>query len=184
MTRMWLIGAGVVLGGLMIAAVVFALVEKADTLAEGSPEAAVQTFLLSLQDEDFETSYGLLSAELKQGCEIDEVFGSAMRTSDRLKNDRITLDKTTLFEGTALVTVTLTQFRGSGPFGASESSHSQVFSLLEEEGEWKFKEYPWPLGRCGPFEPVPAPAPLREKPVEPAPDHEVEPTPETSPARN
>ena len=162
MTKLWLIGAGVLLGALLIAAVTVALLEEEDTLPEGSPEAAVQSFLLSLEDDDFGASYDFLSAELKENCEIDDLFGSTMRSDGRLESNRITLDKTTFVNGTAVVTVRLTQFRGSGPFGSSESSYPQRFSLVQEEDEWKFKEYPWPLFRCGPFKPAPESGPLLE----------------------
>ena len=179
MTKLWLIGAGVLLGGLLIAAVAVALLEKEDSLPEGTPEAAVQSFLLSLEDEDYNASYDFLSAELKQDCEIDDLFGSS---GDRPKSDRITLDKTTFVDGTALVTVMVTQFRGSGPFGASESSYPQRFSLQQEQGEWKFKEYPWPLFRCGLFKPVPE---FRTQPPDPrsAPTAEPEPSPTPSAVR-
>ena len=181
MTKLWLIGAGVLLGALLIAAVTVALLEREDTLPEGSPEAAVQSFLLSLEDDDFGASYDFLSAELKQDCEIDDLFGSTMRSEGRLKSNRITLDKTTFVNGTAVVTVRLTQFRGSGPFGSSESSFQQRYSLVQEEGEWKFKEYPWPLFRCGPFAPVPEFRPLPEIRPEPAPPRPV-PAPTAEPA--
>ncbi len=180
MTKLWLIGAGVFLGALLIAAVTVALLEREDTLPEGSPEAAVQSFLLSLEDDDFGASYHFLSAELKGECEIDDLFGSTMRSDGRLESNRITLDKTTFVNGTAVVTVRLTQFRGGGPFGSSESSYRQRFSLVQEEGEWKFKEYPWPLFRCGPFKPLlehadpesrpaPVPPPVPAPTAEPAP---------------
>ncbi len=181
MTKLWLIGAGVLLGGLLTAAVIVALLEREDTLPEGSPEAAVQSFLLSLEDDDFEASYDFLSAGLKEDCEIDDLFGSTVRFDGRPESDRITLDKTTLFNGTAVVTVRLTQFRGSGPFGSSESSHLQRYSLVQEDSEWKFKEYPWPLFRCGPFTPVPEFRPLPEIRREPVPPRPV-PAPTAEPA--
>ncbi len=188
MTKLWLIGAGVLLGALLIAAVTVALLEQEDMLPEGSPEAAVQSFLLSLEEDDFGASYDFLSAELKGECEIDDLFGSTMRSDGRLENNRITLDKTTFVtEGTAIVIVRLTQFRGSGPFGSSESSFQQRYSLVEEEGEWKFKEYPWPLFRCGPFKPVPEPRPLLESrpgavPPQPVPAPTAEPAPKPTPS--
>ena len=184
MTKLWLIGAGVLLGALLIAAVVVALLEQEDTLAEGSPEAAVQSFLLSMEDDDFGASYDFLSAELKDECKIDDLFGSTMRSDGRLKSNRITLDKTTFVtEGTAVVIVRLTQFQGSGPFGSSEYSFQQRYSLVQEESEWKFKEYPWPLFRCGPFRVVPESRPLpdRRPPPVPAPTAEPALTPTPGP---
>ncbi len=182
MTKLWLIGAGVLLGALLIGAVTVALLEQEDTLPEGSPEAAVQSFLLSLEDDEFGASYDSLSAELKEECEIDDLFGSTMRSDGRLESNRITLDKTTFVNGTAIVIVRLTQFQGSGPFGSSEYSFQQRYSLAQEEGEWKFKEYPWPLFQCGPFKPVPEFRPLPEGRPPPAPAPTAEPAPKPTPS--
>ncbi len=124
--------------------------------------------------------------ELKGDCKIDDLFGTTMRSDGRLESNRITLDKTTFVNGTAIVIVRLTQFQGSGPFGSSENSFQQRYSLVQEESEWKFKEYPWPLFRCGPFKPVPV-SPLPESrpgpvPPQPVPSPTAEPAPKPTPS--
>ena len=179
MTKLWLIGAGVLLGALLIAAVTVALLEQEDTLPEGSPEAAVQSFLLSLENEDFGAAYDYLSADLKKECKIDDLFGRS-RGFGRQQDDRITLEGTTIEDETAFVTVRRTQFRGSGPFGASESSHEERFVLIREEGSWKFKD-PFMYG-CGPLKPFPAVAPLPESRPAPAPAPTAEPAPKPTPS--
>ena len=181
MTKIWLIGAGVVLGGLLIAAVAVALLEKEDFLPEGTPEAAVQNFLLSLEGEDYDASYDFLSAELKQDCKIDDLFGANRISSDRLLNVVITMDDTTFVADTAFVTFRLTQTRGRWPFDSPNSSYTQQFSLQQEEGDWKFTKYPWPLFQCGPIKPVQefrAPAPVERS--EPATVPKTTPTPEAA----
>lgn len=169
MTKGWLIGGAVLLGVLLIAAIVVALLEREEPLPEGTPEAAVQRFLKAVEDDDFKGAYGFLSSELKQDCSVEDFFGRVGPLDTRLKNDRITLERTTPLDGTTLVTVRITRFRGSGLFGASESSFEQSYTLRQEEGEWKFTGYPWPFFNCGPFKPEPARPPQPPRPPEPTP---------------
>ena len=93
---------------------------------------------------------------------------------DRLRDDRVTLESTATVKETVFVTVRVTQFRGSGLFGASESSFEQRFALRQEDRQWRFTEYPWPFFRCGPFEPS-EPEPSRPRPPEPTPTASPEP---------
>ena len=172
MTKGWLIGGGVLLAALLTASIVVALMDKAETLPEGSPEAAVQRFLTLVEEEDLELAYGLLSEELRQECAVEKFAGGALPVVDRLEDDRVTLDGTRTVGDTVFVTVRVTRFHGSGPFGPSESSFRESFSLLRQEEEWRFSEYPWPFHACGRPEPV-------RRPPEPA--HTPAPTPTASP---
>ena len=165
MAKGWLIGAGIFLGAILIASIVVVILEKEEPLPVGTPEAAVQLFLKGVEDESFELAYGFLSSDLMVDCAVDEFFGTTGGLRDRLIDDRITLEGVKTVKDTAFVTVRFTRFHGTGPFGASESSYEQRFSLRQEDGEWRFTEYPWPFFRCGPFKPViethPTPSPTR-----------------------
>ena len=165
MSRNWLIGGGLFLAALLVASVVVALLEDEESFAEGSVEEAVQVYLEAVEDDDFETAYGFLSSKLKDECPIDEFAGGNIPTRSDLGDDRVTLEKTTTVKETVFVTVRVTRIRGSGPFGTSESSFEQRFSLRQEDGGWRFTEYPWPFFRCGPFKPEPAPRPPTATPV-------------------
>ena len=155
MSRNWLIGGGLFLAALLVASVVVALLEDEESFAEGSVEEAVQVYLKAAEDDDFETAYGFLSSELKDECPIDEFAGGHIPTRSDIGDDRVTLEKTTTVGETVFVTVRVARIRGSGPFGTSESSFEQRFSLRQQEGDWRFTEYPWPFFRCGPFKPEP-----------------------------
>ena len=165
MSRNSLIGGGLFLAALLVASVVVALLEDEESFAEGSVEEAVQVYLKAVEDDDFETAYGSLSSKLKDECPIDEFAGGNIPTRSDLGDDRVTLEKTTTVKETVFVTVRVTRIRGSGPFGTSESSFEQRFSLRQEDGGWRFTEYPWPFFRCGPFKPEPAPRPPTATPV-------------------
>ena len=164
MTRGWLIGGAAFLAALLIASVVVALLEKEKPLPQGTPEAAVQAFLRALGDEDLETAYGLLSRKLKQECTSSEFFGMFRYEEGRLKEDRIVLEGTRMVDDTAFVMVRVTRVHSPGLFGPSESSFDQRFALRQEDGEWRFSEYPWPFFRCA-GKPFPVPPGFPEPPT-------------------
>lgn len=151
MSRVWLIGGAVFLGILLVASVIVALTNDEDTLQEGTPEAVVQGFLKAVDAEEFLTAHSYLAEDLKQDCPAEKLFGDSFPRDNEIKNARITLEKTTMLNDSALVTVRISRFRGSGPFGASESSFEQQYTLSQQDGEWRFSQFPWPFFRCGPF---------------------------------
>ena len=153
MSRGWLLGGAVLLGALLIASVAVALMKREESLPEGTPGATVQSFLLAVEAEEYTLAHGLLAEDLKAECALDQFFGTARPPESRLKNDRVTLERTKTVDDTAFVTVRITRFHGSGPFGASESSFEERFTLRREAGQWRFSEYPWPFFSCGPYKP-------------------------------
>ncbi|MDP6402033.1 MAG: hypothetical protein QF467_00625 [SAR202 cluster bacterium] len=157
MTRGWLIGGGVFLGALLVAGIVVALMDEEDSLPEGSPEATVQLFLKAVEDGDLEAAYGFLSDSLKGECDVETFVGRSLSQQDRMRDTRVTLERTTTVEHTVFVTVRITQFRSGGPFGSSDSSHEQRFALADEQGQWRFTVHPWPYFGCGPFKIPPTP---------------------------
>ena len=159
MPKAWLIGGAVFLVALLVASVIVALLDSEETQPEGTPERALQLFLDAVRQDDFELAYSFLSEELKEECTVEEFVGGNFPKRDHLRDDRVTLESTATVKETVFVTVRVTQFRGSGPFGTSESSFEQRFALRQKEGQWRFTEYPWPFFRCGPFKPEPASRP-------------------------
>ena len=170
MTKVWLIGGGAFLGILLVASVVLALTQQEDLLPLGSPEAAVQEFLKATEADDFQVSYDFLSKELKAECKLEDFAGQRRFDRRGTEDSRVTLEKTTTANGVTFVDVRITQFYGTGPFGSSESSRQERYSLRQEDGLWKFAAYPWPYYNCGPFKPVP-------EPVQPPPRPSPAPTP-------
>ena len=144
MTKWWLIGAGVVLGALLVGSVVLALLSEETEFAPGTPERPVQDLLRAAEDEDFEAAYGMLSQELQGKCELKN-FAPHF---DYERDMSATLQDTRLVGGVTFVNVQITRFRGSGPFDSSRSSWDRRYRLQQEDGEWKFTEYPWPFNYC------------------------------------
>ena len=174
MPKIWLIGGAAFLVVLLAASVVVALTEREEPLPEGTPERAVQLFLVAAEEEDLKTAYALLSEELKEKCSV-EGFASKRFGSRDLKGSRVTLEETKVLNGSVVVIARVTRIQGSGPFGTSESSHEERFTLSRDEGEWRFTYFSWPYYGCGepelyspykdtppPPEPAPTPEPARE----------------------
>lgn len=161
-----MIGGAIFLVALLVASVVVALLDREASLPQGTPEAAVQLYLGAVKDERYESTYGFLSKELQKECSLEQFAGGNDPGRHLLKDQRVTLERTATVRDTVFVTVRITELQSGGPFGSGEWSHDQRFALRQEEGQWRFSEYPWPFFRCGPFEPerpklapTPTPAP-------------------------
>ncbi len=148
MTKWWLIGAAVFLAVLLIASIVLALTSKEAEFAPGTPEHAVQSLLRSVEADDIETAYAMLSQELQQKCELKNFADGGRYRSGDDRDIRATLRATKTIDDITFVNVEVTQFYGSGPFDSGESSYDRRFALKQEGGEWKFTDYPWPYDYC------------------------------------
>ena len=148
MTKWWLIGAAVFLAVLLIASIVLALTSKEAEFAPGTPEHAVQSLLRSVEADDIETAYAMLSQELQQKCELKNFADGGRYRSGDDRDIRATLRATKTIDEITFVNVEVTQFYGSGPFDSGESSYDRRFALQQEGGEWKFTDYPWPYDYC------------------------------------
>jgi len=176
MSKAWLIGGGVFLGVLLVASVIVALLESEETLPEGTPEAAVQSFLTATEDENLELAYSFLSTDLQEDCAVEKFAAGDVRVTSGLRDARVTLEKRATVKDTVFVTVRVTHFRGSGPFDSQESAFEQRFALRRDGGgQWRFTEYPWPFSRCGPFS-IERPGPVPPRP-DSTPIREPRPTP-------
>ena len=148
MGKWWLIGAAAVLAVLLIASIVLALTSRESEFAPGTPERAVQDLLRAAENDDIETAYRMLSAELQEKCELKNFADGGRYRSGDDRDIRAALRDTRLVGGITFVSVRVTRYRGSGPFDSGESSYDRRFALQQEEGEWKFTEYPWPFDYC------------------------------------
>ena len=177
MGKLWMIGAASALGVLLVVSVAVALLERETEFEAGTPEAKVQSFLQAMDESEYEDAYSMLTSSLQQDCGPEQIFASRLNYDNRFEDNRITLERTDTVGAVTFVTLRVTEFRSDGPFGSSESSYEQQYALEPEDGDWRFRQYPWPLYDCGAIRPpTPAHETLAPKPV-PAP----EPTPALTP---
>lgn len=174
MARWWLIGGGAFVGVLLVVSIVLALMRSEAEFPAGSPEAAVQTYLRALQDDDFTTAHSLFSTDLRAECSLDDFVGGSVYYKREIANQRVVLESTADLNDSVVVTTRVSQVSDSGPFGVSEYSSSQVFTLRQEDGGWRFTKQPWPFFGCD--RPIPAPA-FDPRIAEPKPTPEPVPTP-------
>ena len=85
------------------------------------PEYAVQQYLRSMGQGDFETAHASLSPDLQSECSVEDLFKQVSGgRRDQLDDNRITLESVQLVGETTSVTVKVNEFRGGGLFGSSE----------------------------------------------------------------
>jgi hypothetical protein len=165
MSRLWLIGGAAFVGVLLVASIVIAVARQPSPLAEGTPERTVQLFLKALRDEDFKSAYGLLSTDRRTECTVEEFAFRGLDGRQELRDSRVTLKDTKPLNGSTIVASRVTRVQSRGPFGTSEYTHEQSFTLVREDGRWSVDQYTWPYFGCGnPRFPQPA----VPKPVAPA----------------
>ena len=144
-----MIGGASALALLLSVSVVVALLESEETFAPDTPEGTVQTFMRAIQEDDFQAGYTLLSTQLKETCTVDQLFGAHFGFSHRFRDSRITHEDTTTVDTMTVVSVRIAEFRNDGPFVTSESGYAQNYTLRQEDGNWRFSTFPWPVFGCG-----------------------------------
>ena len=165
----WLAGVALAIVILAGVSVIIALLERRgepSMLPDGTPEGAVQRYLLAVENGESDAAYGYLSPGTQETCDSQEFRESLRRFSDDGLNRRIsggrsissgfsdsedlrvTLVDTREVEGRTEVLVLITRFRVSPPFGADEYSHQESFVLEQTGGRWAFVEPPWPVRFC------------------------------------
>ena len=116
-------------------------------LPEGSPEAAVQDFIIAIDDGDYAAAYRHFDEETRTQC-VENDFRNSV-SSGRNADMRVQLESVDLFDsGDANVTVRVRTFSGSPPFDFSESNYSTTFQLREVDGQWVILNAPWPFSGC------------------------------------
>lgn len=156
MNNYWLIGGGAILGILIVASIVVAVLQSEAEFAPGSPEAIVQDYLRSLAEDDFQAAYDALSPELRERCSIEDMVGRRNSRRWQLEEKRMTLESVRTLDQTTFVTVRVTELRGGGLFGPSEYSFEVTFTLRRFGENWKFSQNPWPSFDCARATPEPA----------------------------
>ena len=153
----WLAGIALVILALIVVSVVVGLVNRpreATLLPEGTPEGTVQRYLLAVKQEESRRAYEYLGPALQERCEFQHFRNSTRRLDldrrvpGRAEDLRVTLEGTQPINGNVEVRVRITQFHVSAPFEFNEYSDTQLFTLEQLDGTWRFVEPPWPMYRC------------------------------------
>ena len=153
----WLVAIGSIAAVLVVTSIVINVVLDSsddELLPADTPEGAVQQYLQALVDDDYAEAFAYVSETL-QDCTLQHFI---QITEFRRERDfSATLGRTTSIDDITLVTVKITEPSFDIPFGRGENSFDTVFTLAEEEGQWRFSEPPWPMAWCPPERATPEP---------------------------
>lgn len=137
-----LLGAGVVVAILVVAAIVIVLTgERVVELDPSTPEGVVQQYMSHALDDDEEEALALTT--------IDEADCTRVRAEvsyDR-ESIRIVLGDVDVRGDEADVGVTVTRSSGD-PIDNYEWSEDVTFELVRVDGAWRIDDAPWPFVVC------------------------------------
>ena len=150
----WLAGAAVVVALLVVSSLVIAVLNRdrePDLLPAGSPERAVQDYILAAQREDAHAAYELLSEEARGWCGPEDLsLGSRyFRRPDETFSVRLVETEEDGDEAKVTIEVTWVEAPGDIPLlGGSVSDYDPVYRLVRERGEWRLRHFGWPAWYC------------------------------------
>ncbi len=137
------IGGGIAL--LVVVAVIAVVVlgsRDAPAFSADTPEGVVQRHLAAVEDEDYETAWGYLSARIRAELSLEDYrrasrdYGSYDAGSRRVLFDRSEVDG-----DRARVWLTVEEYYDSGPFGGASTYRStREIVLVREDGGWRIDD--------------------------------------------
>jgi len=98
----------------------------------GSPQATVSSYLHLLQDGQVDRAYALVSPDM--GVTAQDFHQQYDTWGQR--SHRVTLVQFNTTSQSASVTVDIATF-AAGPFGASDQTRRDTFTLAREDGKWR-----------------------------------------------
>ena len=131
----WIIG-GLIVGVAVIGALV-AVLNPTPPPDPATPEGTPQAFLQAIDDQQYDTAYDLLHADVQGSCTAQDLV-----TSEPVPRTVVTNTVTNGNEATVFVRMT---FNGD-PVGGSYKSEG-LFELADDGG-WAITSFPWPYTAC------------------------------------
>jgi hypothetical protein len=153
--------AGIVV--LLVATVVVVLVAGSRPPREypvGSPEAALQRYLVAWEARDIETAYASFSSQVQTSTSLDEYRRRAIEyrsyaSGPEGPSRRVFIDRATITGDRASLELTIEETWVSG-LNANHNRYPRLVSMVRESGAWRFDELLVGLEMTGPEKPEPA----------------------------
>ena len=139
-----IVGAGLFI--LIVFSLVLALTTEVSTLEEGTPERSVQLFLEHLKNDRFSEAHSFLTLDKQKTCNAVHFLRQFSDYGDsQLQDSNISLNKPNQEIAQAtIVNLEISRIEPS-PFGSSENSYQESFTLILEDNIWKISEFNFPM---------------------------------------
>lgn len=139
-----IVGAGLFI--LIVSSLIVALTAKVSTLEEGTPERSVQLFLENLKNDQFSEAHSFLTQGKQKTCDAVHFLREFSDYGDsQLQDANISWIKPNQEIAQAtIVNLEISRIEPS-PFGSSENSYQESFTLIFENNMWKIAEFNFPM---------------------------------------
>lgn len=140
---LWVIGGGIAL--LVVVAVIAVVLlgsREAPAFSADTPEGVVQRHLAAVDDEDYETAWGYLSADVRSDLSVEEYRRAAREYgSYGVGSRRVLFDRSEVDGDRARVWLTVEEYYDGGPFGGGDTYRStREIVLVREDGGWRIDD--------------------------------------------
>ena len=137
------VGGGITLL-VIVAVIAVVLLGSRDAAAfpADTPEGVVQRHLAAVEDEDHETAWGYLSADVQSDLSLDEYRRAARDYGTYwVGSRRVLFDRSEVDGDRARVWLTVEDYYDGGPFGGANTYRStREIALVREGGEWRIDD--------------------------------------------
>lgn len=137
------IGGGIaVLVVVTVIAVVLLGSREAASFSADTPEGVVQRHLAAVEEEDYETAWGYLSADTQSELSLDEYRRAARDHGYYVGGSRrVLFDRSEVDGDRARVWLTVEEYYDGGPFGGATTYRSpREIALVREDGQWRIDD--------------------------------------------
>ncbi len=133
-----LIGIGVLI--LLALGLFFTRQDKAEYIADTTPEGVVHNYVLAILDKDYKKAYGYL-ADLDNKPTYEDFRQSFFNGSVNPQNSGVDVGTAEINGDEATVTVTVF-YSTSDPFSSGYQNEDRVL-LVQQNGDWKISSMPY-----------------------------------------
>ncbi len=142
----FLIGIVAGIGLLVVVAIVVVLTrgQMEDYVADDSPAGVSHNYFLAIQRQNYNKAYSYLADDIESKPNLDQFIITIDNFSNRAEAS-LQLGESSIDDNRARVEVSITTYRGGGPFDSGSYTNRDTAHLRRTaDGHWKLIEFPHP----------------------------------------
>lgn len=131
---------------LIVISLILTLTDSPSETKKGSPENIVQIYIESILEEDFKSSYSLLSDETKIECDFSDYIINIEREVELFNRGTVKHDKTVTVKENqeVIVYIDISVITSTVPFGTNDYTQDEKITLIKSKNpevpSWKISK--------------------------------------------